>query len=158
MHDDTLDIKHINIRVAESNIRFTRMQIPATSKDFGKKFTSPVRRLTCLMYGYRNLGRDIRPQDCGIKPLGYRISAETTLVLLREAPWNSLGTWSHEAHQGAKWEKWADLCRSGEGQARLGATDVFLRVYYVSDSSHSLQLVEHTSYLTRSGNDFSTSL
>lgn len=40
---------------------------------------------------------------------------------------------SREVHQGAKEGKWAGLRRSGEGQARLGTTDVFLRVYYVTD-------------------------
>jgi len=37
-------------------------------------------------------------------------------------------------HQGAKEREWAGPRRSGEGQARLGITDVFLRVYYVTHS------------------------
>lgn len=75
-----------------------------------------VKRPMCIMSIRCNLGRNVTAGSA-LKPLGYQISAEAALALLRYRETCLL----EEAHRarGTKEEKWASLCRSGEGQVHL---------------------------------------
>lgn len=98
-----------------------------------KKLQCQSRKLTCLMLSHRNLGRRCDRKIRALKPLDYRISAEATFALLREGhPETRLGSISDPPR--SKRKRMGGPRRSGEGQARLGITDVFLRVYYVTHS------------------------
>lgn len=99
-----------------------------------KKLASSVERLICPMYGSLQSRSGRNRRIGGVKASRLSdISGSHTRAITR----STVKPVRDRVPRGpttSKRRKVADLCRSGEGQIRLGTTDVFLRVHYVADS------------------------